>query len=125
MKRAVPRAEVNRWDPSRVRHVTSSSENPAMIGGWQPLAEDIMAFLISRGMRPTPHRYAIVSHLADRGTLSLDATDIQIGEGGAGIGRSMVRRAIEILVREGVIESAGNGTSPVYRLRDIEHWGAG
>jgi hypothetical protein len=94
-----------------------------MINAWQALADDIMAFLIARGVRPTPHRYAVVSHLADHGTLDEQSTDIVIGESGANVNRTILRRAAEMLLREGVIEPADNDAGTRYWLRPAEEWG--
>jgi hypothetical protein len=94
-----------------------------MINAWQALADDIMAFLIARGVRPTPHRYAVVSHLADHGILDEQSTDIYIGEGGANVNRTILRRAVEMLLREGIVEPDGNDAGMLYRLRPAEEWG--
>lgn len=94
-----------------------------MIAGWHALADDMMAFLIGRGVRPTPHRYAIVSYLADRGLLDEGSDRIRVGDGGT-VGRTMLRRVIAILVREGVIEQDDPPHAGRYRLRPSAVWDA-
>jgi hypothetical protein len=92
-----------------------------MLNAWRAIADDIMAFLIVQGVRPTPHRYAVVSYLADHSMIDEQRTDIFIGDGGATVNRAILRRTIEILLREGLVEPAGSGVA--YRLRPAEAWG--
>jgi Fe2+ or Zn2+ uptake regulation protein len=94
-----------------------------MFNAWQALADDIMSFLISRGMRPTPHRYAVVSHLADHGVLDDHSATIEIADGGASVNRTILRRTVDMLVREGVVELHESPEGARYLLRPPETWG--
>jgi Fe2+ or Zn2+ uptake regulation protein len=94
-----------------------------MFNAWQALADDIMTFLISRGMRPSPHRYAVVSHLADHGVLDDQRVGVPIADGGATVNRAIYRRMVEILVREGVVERQESSDGDRYYLRPPEGWG--
>lgn len=107
----------------RAVSVPVQQENPAMIAARRALAESIMAFLMSRGVRPTPHRYAVVSYLADCGVLDEDATTIRVGDGTATVGRAMLRRVTELLTREGIVDADPCGAAIAYRLRPVETWG--
>lgn len=94
-----------------------------MIAAWRALANDVMAFLISRGVRPTPHRYAIVSYLADHGVLDEHAVAVHVGEGKTVVGRTMLRRVAELLEREGIVETRSDAATIDYRLRPADAWG--
>ncbi|MGD9891577.1 MAG: hypothetical protein AB7R89_29195 [Dehalococcoidia bacterium] len=94
-----------------------------MINAWQALADDIMTFLIARGVRPTPHRYAVVAHLADQGVLDDHRTTVPIADGGASVNRAILRRTIEMLVREGIVEQHNGSEGAEYHLRPAEAWG--
>jgi hypothetical protein len=94
-----------------------------MFNAWQALADDIMTFLISRGVRPTPHRYAVVSHLADHGVLDEQSDAVPIADGGATVNRAIYRRTVDVLVREGVVELHTGPEGARYYLRPAEAWG--
>jgi hypothetical protein len=108
---------------TRAEQMAAHQENPAMIAAWRALADDLMAFLISRGVRPTPHRYAIVTYLADHGVLDKHAAAVHVGEGRATVGRTMLRRVTHLLEREGIVEACDRGGEVAYRLRPPETWG--
>jgi len=93
------------------------------MNGWRALADDIMTYLIGRGMRPTPHRYAIVCYLADRGVLDPNVVAIPVGEGSASVNRALLRRMTGVLTREGIVEQTETGAHPIYHLRPVEAWG--
>ena len=93
-----------------------------MLNAWRAIADDIMAFLIAQGVRPTPHRYAVVSYLADHGAIDEQHAAVYIGDGAATVTRAILRRTIEVLLREGLVEPSGAGTA-TYLLRPAEAWG--
>lgn len=94
-----------------------------MFNAWQALADDIMTFLIARGVRPTPHRYAVVSYLADHGALDGHSAGIEIIDSGTNVNRAIVRRTVDVLVREGVVEQHKSTDGMRYILRPPEAWG--
>jgi Fe2+ or Zn2+ uptake regulation protein len=91
---------------------------------WLMLADDVMARLSAHGVRPTPRRYAVVSHLAEYGALEpTDAVRCLRGRF-PGLTPADVRRIAQILVRVGVVEPINGSPRPRYHLLPAPRWPA-
>lgn len=90
--------------------------------GWMAMVDDVMAFLIARGYRPTPQRYAVVAYLVEHETLEPDAVTRVLRVAMPGMTRATVRRVADLLERVGVVRmDAGDGA--LYRLVPAGLWG--
>jgi Fe2+ or Zn2+ uptake regulation protein len=91
--------------------------------GCSPLATDVMAYLATLGLRPTPWRFAVARYLAEHDTLDLGAVAPELAAMMPGSHRATLRRVVITFERAGLVERQSERSRDCYRLRPRERWG--